>query len=114
MVSARRNVTDRQTYAGLHTMPEHAYERRKFLMPDNGRQQTYFICKYRDCTKMFTKSTSLIVHYWRHTNVRPFTCNLCSKSFTQSGTLSRHNLAVHKIKSTVSLTPSQVQAAARQ
>ena len=53
---------------------------------------------------VFQKSTSLIVHYWRHNNVRPFKCNLCNKSFTQSGTLSRHNRAVHKIKSTVSLT----------
>ncbi len=51
------------------------------------------------------------MHYWRHNDVRPFSCNLCKRSFTQSGTLSRHNRAVHKIKSTVSLTQEQVDKA---
>jgi len=75
--------------------------------------QTYFVCNFNNCEMMFQKSTSLIVHYWRHNNVRPFKCNLCNKGFTQSGTLSRHNRAVHKIKSTVSLTWEQVEAAAQ-
>mmetsp|Transcript_31637 Transcript_31637/g.39385 ORF Transcript_31637/g.39385 Transcript_31637/m.39385 type:complete len:126 (-) Transcript_31637:160-537(-) len=111
MISCRKNVTQRQTYAGLKTIPVGSYERFKVLNPDDNRMQTYFVCKYRSCNKVFQKSTSLIVHYWRHSDVRPFTCNLCCKSFTQSGTLSRHNRAVHKIKSTVSLTWGQVEAA---
>ena len=113
LFSERRNVTQRQTYAGLKTMPPGSYERFKVMNPADSHLQTYFVCNFHNCQKVFQKSTSLIVHYWRHNNVRPFTCNLCNKSFTQSGTLSRHNRAVHKIKSTVSLTWEQV-AAARQ
>ena len=111
MISMRKNVTERQTYAGLKTIPPGSYDRFKVLNPAENRLQTYFVCKFRNCNKVFQKSTSLIVHYWRHNDVRPFTCNLCNKSFTQSGTLSRHNRAVHKIKSTVSLTWQQVRAA---
>ena len=89
-------------------MPLGSYEKIKVVNKDNKRSITHFICRYRNCNAMFTKSTSLIVHYWRHINVRPFTCNLCNTSFTQSGTLSRHNRAVHKIHATVSLTKEQV------
>jgi uncharacterized Zn-finger protein len=60
---------------------------------------------------VFEKSTSLIVHYWRHINLRPFRCNLCNSSFTQSGTLSRHNRAVHNMQSTLPLTQEQVEIA---
>ena len=104
IVSNAKTVQTRQTYAGLKTMPQGSYEKIKVVNKDNKRSVTHFICKYRNCNAMFTKSTSLIVHYWRHINVRPFTCNLCNTSFTQSGTLSRHNRAVHKIHATVSLT----------
>ena len=90
------------------TMPPGSYERRKVLVLGAKRPQTYFFCKYGDCTQMFQKSTSLIVHYWRHVNLRPFSCNLCQTSFTQSGTLSRHNRAVHGVHSTVSLRPEEV------
>ena len=93
-----------QAYAGLKTMPQGSYERVKVGDRGSNRGTTHFLCKYRDCNREFTKSTSLIVHYWRHTDTRPFTCNLCNTSFTQSGTLSRHNRAVHKIRATVSLT----------
>lgn len=37
MISVRKNVTSRQTYAGLKTMPPHAYERYKMLDPNENR-----------------------------------------------------------------------------
>jgi hypothetical protein len=97
MISSRKNVMQRQTYAGLKTMPPGSYVKVKMLNKEVNRYMAHFICKYRNCDRIFAKSTSLIVHYWRHINVRPFTCNLCETSFTQSGTLSRHNRAVHNI-----------------
>ena len=89
-------------------MPEGSYDRVEVYNEAKGQMQTNFVCNFRGCKKGFAKSTSLIVHYWRHNNVRPFICDLCNCSFTQSGTLSRHNRAVHKVKSTVSLTQEQI------
>ena len=111
ITSHRKNVMDRQTYAGLKTMPPGSYEKLRMLNKELGRFTAHFICKYRGCNRIFTKSTSLIVHYWRHINIRPFTCKICNTSFTQSGTLSRHNRTVHGIKSTAPLTEEQIELA---
>ena len=104
LLSNRKNVHVKQTYAGLKTLPAGSYERVTTVDNLTGESVTSFICKFRGCNKLFAKSTSMIVHYWRHLNVRPFPCKICNTSFTQSSTLSRHNRAVHKIHSTVSLT----------
>ena len=101
-------MASRKTYAGLKTMPPGSYQKVKMIKPSLGRLMTHFICKHPGCDRIFVKSTSLIVHYWRHVNLRPFSCNLCQTSFTQSGTLSRHNRAVHGVHSTVSLKPEEV------
>ena len=92
-------------------MPVGSYERVDVFNAAKNQTQTQFVCNFRGCKKQFAKSTSLIVHYWRHNDVRPFSCDLCKRSFTQSGTLSRHNRAVHKVKSTVSLTQEQIDKA---
>jgi hypothetical protein len=113
LVSVRKNVTGSQPYAGLKTMPEGSYDRVEIFNQDRNQTTTHFVCNFRGCKKQFAKSTSLIVHYWRHNDVRPFRCDLCKRSFTQSGTLSRHNRAVHKVKSTVSLTQEQIDIALR-
>lgn len=70
-------VMNRKTYAGLKTMPPSSYQKVKMINPQLGRFMTHFICKYPGCDRIFVKSTSLIVHYWRHVNLRPFSCNLC-------------------------------------
>ena len=78
----------RHDLTGLKAMPPGSYERIK--LKNGGEQKgstTHFICKYLDCNRIFSKSTSLIVHYLRHIDVRPFSCNYCGMSFTQSGTL---------------------------
>ena len=98
-------VTSRQTYAGLKILPSHAYRKLRVPVTDENRDEaceTNFQCLYRDsegtvCHKTFVKSTSLIVHYQRHINLRPFSCKVCGMSFTQSGTLARHSKAIHKV-----------------
>ena len=104
----QKSIVERKTYAGLKTMPLGSYRKVKIFNEDLKQVMTHFVCQFPGCSQMFTKSTSLIVHYWRHNNVRPFHCTLCNRSFTQSGTLSRHNFAVHGIQSTVSLTQNEV------
>ena len=96
MISKRKNVRRRQTYAGLKTMPKGSYLKIKTLNEEGKKMVMHFICQYRGCDRLFAKSTSLIVHYWRHANVRPYKCDLCEASFTQSGTLSRHK-RIHDI-----------------
>ena len=98
IVSKRKNLEGKHaTYAGLRTMPPGSFERRRFIK--NGQPAIQFVCKFRGCSRApFDKSTSMIVHYWRHLNVRPFKCDLCDACFTQSGTLFRHQKSVHSIE----------------
>ena len=96
------------SYAGLKTLPPGSYEKVKRMNARLQRVSTHFICKYPNCDKIFGKSTSLIVHYWRHIDMRPFRCHICQTSFTQSCTLSRHNRAVHNISSARSLTLADI------
>ena len=83
----RRSITSRRTYSGLKILPKESYE--KILVHDSakGKFETHFACKHSDtkgeiCNRTFVKSTSLIVHYLRHINLRPFVCIVCNLSFT--------------------------------
>ena len=61
------------------------------------RTKLYFKCKYQDCTAMFSKSCNLRDHFRKHTAARPFRCDICDKTFTQSGNLGRHYKNLHNL-----------------
>ncbi|XP_043936739.1 uncharacterized protein LOC122809357 isoform X2 [Protopterus annectens] len=42
------------------------------------------------CTKHFTSTAALRMHYLIHTDCRPFGCTICGKAFCQKGNLVRH------------------------
>ncbi|GAB1604932.1 transcription factor E4F1-like [Argonauta hians] len=47
-------------------------------------------CLFEGCTYAFKTKGSLIRHMRRHTGERPYTCDMCKRTFTESGALSRH------------------------
>ena len=86
----KSKVTDRANYAGLQRMPPGSYKKVKAMAAHSVNPINLFYCLYKGCDQVFEKSTNLILHYWRHCNMRPFKCTICNQSFTQSGTLTRH------------------------
>ena len=70
----------------------------KVFSDDGKRSKQYFRCKYTSCMAIFSKSCNLRDHFRKHTNQRPYQCDICDKNFTQSGNLGRHYTNVHKVK----------------
>jgi len=81
----------------LDQLPQNDFVRQVVMGEKTHRYESHFVCRYQNCDKKFNKSSSLIAHYMRHKNLRPFTCDLCGRAFTQSGTLRRHKKGVHNL-----------------
>lgn len=53
--------------------------------------QKLYVCEYEDCRKVFVHQTSYVMHKrCVHSELRNFTCELCSKSFKTSSNLYVH------------------------
>ena len=60
-------------------------------MVRHGRKQ--FVCEH--CGSAFYTSFQHKVHVMRHLGIKPFTCELCDKSFVRKGKLKQHHISVH-------------------
>ena len=79
-------------------IPQEWHDIVKVFSDDGKRSKQYFRCKYTSCMAIFSKSCNLRDHFRKHTNQRPYQCDICDKNFTQSGNLGRHYTNVHKVK----------------
>ena len=54
-----------------------------------------YICQVIGCNKRFTEYSSLYKHHVVHTHNKPYTCNICNKTYRQTSTLANHKRTAH-------------------
>ena len=65
--------------------------------------------KCKDCGKLFSNSSNLIVHNRIHSGEKPFECKICQSKFSQSSALNRHKKQHSKVKRDVRVEDSRIE-----
>ena len=69
---------------------------RYHYVPNSKYNKKLIVCEYPGCGKTFSKSWNFKDHALMHEGVKPYTCKICLKSFTQRGNMEKH-MKTHKI-----------------
>ena len=70
----------------------HKYIIDSFLVTSGERP---YLCQVPGCNKRFTEYSSLYKHHVVHTHNKPYTCDICSKTYRQTSTLANHKRTAH-------------------
>ena len=61
----------------------------------DGLGERPYVCQVDGCKKSFTEYSSLYKHHVVHTHNKPYTCNICDKTYRQASTLALHKRTTH-------------------
>lgn len=79
-------TTEAAKAANAGSKPRRSWKNSQYRQ--NGRRA--YICKVKDCMKIFNHLSSLIKHERIHRGERPYACKVCDQKFVQSSNLRRH------------------------
>ncbi|CAI2378592.1 unnamed protein product [Moneuplotes crassus] len=75
----------------LHNLRSFNYGLKLKNSPSTGRPIYFYVCKFKGgCHKEFERSWNLLDHYRMHEGIKPYSCPICQKKFTQKGNMNKH------------------------
>ncbi|CAI2360132.1 unnamed protein product [Moneuplotes crassus] len=77
----------------LELLKNYEYEIAEEKSPLTGKPLPKYVCKYKgSCNKKFERTWKLLDHCRTHSGVRPYSCTICGRKFTQKGNRNKHML----------------------
>lgn len=74
----------------LELLKEYEYETKTRIEAGDDKPTIVYVCKYKNCSKEFTRTWNILDHARMHKGIKPYQCDFCSKGFTQKGNLRKH------------------------
>ena len=59
-------------------------------IPNAKYNRKLIVCEYPGCNKTFNKTWNFRDHALMHEGIKPFSCEICGKTFTQKGNKKKH------------------------
>ena len=79
------NATKEEIYEEL--LKPYRHEKVKEWDDSLNRYKISYICRYEGCDKCFVKTWNLLDHMRMHEGIKPYSCQLWGKTYTQKGNL---------------------------
>ncbi|CAI2371229.1 unnamed protein product [Moneuplotes crassus] len=69
------------------------YKIKQEISPSSGNPFPKYVCKHKgSCNKEFERTWNLLDHCRTHFGVKPYSCDVCGRKFTQKGNRNKHML----------------------